>query len=669
MHKKTRVKVTSRVIAFIMLLLLLASVFPFTLLVTAQHAENYYSETNELSPEYVCDKKSDISYNDSNVMSSNENPANVAQPYDEDEDYDYDYVPAIVYSIIFMPGGSSVTNMPHNRFVVHGSTIGTVSTPIRPLPITFVGWIYRAESGPWVLIPEEDISGIVVTRNMVFEAAWANQSTVNIMFLAGGDYVTGMPNDRLMDGAQTILDGGGPVETPSREGHTFLGWLQLGATGNVLFLSSSEVENIVAISDMTFEAQWELIAPPYEYRDIYIYYYLQDENGELHRDMENNPLGRQYTRRVDTIFSLEDVLDRNALPDNKVYTFEGWRVYLGETPDQNYLADMDTTQLHGSFVVPAPSESAGDSEAIDIDDIDFDELQSTVVGEIINLVAVWSYETKTAVPMLHKTPDRTAVRVGETIDWSLRNFHNHTNTAVSNFSIIEVPGKGLNFTSASLPAFANSAGVTYSIMYRVYGSATWQVYSSGISASQPFSFSLSQPGDLYYTHIKFLFGTVPANFGLGNEIIATFYVGEEAPDGQLVNNFWTMWDGSGVRDKSSVENESSVEYGSDSENVSGGGNISGGGYGTGGGYVSGDTNVSDGGHGTGSGNIIGGEDISGASVTAVTPSSGDGEGRLPQTGNGSNVVLWLALVLLAILVATDISATIKRYNRYNNAEK
>ena len=570
MHKKTRVKLTSRVIAFITLLLLLASVFPFTLLVTAaQHAENYYSGANEMLFEYICDKKSDISYDDNNVMSTNENPANIVQQYYDDDDYDY--MPAIMFSIIFMPGASGVANMPHNRFVAHGSTIGAVPTPIR-------------------------------------------------------------------------------------EGYEFLGWQKIGAVWTGELLSSTEVENTVAISNIIFEARWG--PPSYEYRYIHIYYYLQDENGELHRDMENNPLGRQYTCRVDTVFSLEDVLDRNTLPDNKVYVFEGWRIYVGETLHQNYLTGMDTTQLYGSFWVPAPSESPLNSEFDDID-----ELKSIMVGDIINLVAVWSYETKIAVSILNKTPDRTIARVGETINWSLRNFHNHADTAVSNFSIIEIPDKGLNFTSASLPAFSNSAGVTYSIMYRVYGSGSWQVYSSGINASQPFSFSLSQPGDLYYAHIKFLFGTVPANFGLGNEIIVTFYVGEETLDGQLVNNFWTMWDGNGVRNESGVRSVSSNE------------NENGGGYGGvgesrhNGGYVSGDINVSDSGHGTGGGNIIGDRNVNGTAVTVITPSRGDGDGRLPQTGNGNSAVLWSAFLLLAILVTTDIIATIKRYYRYDITEK
>jgi len=140
-------------------------------------------------------------------------------------------------------------------------------------------------------------------------------------------------------------------------------------------------------------------------------------------------------------------------------------------------------------------------------------------------------------PELIKNPDRMTTRVGETINWTLRGFHNRSGEGVTNFTILDLPGQGLNFSSGTLPAFTNGEGITYEIRYRVAGSTTWNIYQTGIDAAQPFSFSLPQPGNLWYTHIGFFFGDVPASFGLNNEIILSFIVGDDAPNGVLINNF------------------------------------------------------------------------------------------------------------------------------------
>ena len=79
--------------------------------------------------------------------------------------------------------------------------------------------------------------------------------------------------------------------------------------------------------------------------------------------------------------------------------------------------------------------------------------------------------------------------------------------------------------------------MTYDIRYRVYGSNEWRTFATGVDASQPFEFSLPQPGNLYYTHIGFFFGDVPANFGLNNQIRVYFVVGADAPNNLLVNRF------------------------------------------------------------------------------------------------------------------------------------
>jgi hypothetical protein len=102
---------------------------------------------------------------------------------------------------------------------------------------------------------------------------------------------------------------------------------------------------------------------------------------------------------------------------------------------------------------------------------------------------------------------------------------------------VDIPGLGLNFVSGSLPAFFNGGDVTFDVRYRAAGDDAWHTLITDVPASAPFTFTLPQPGYLHYTDIRFDFGTVPANFALGNEIVLTFVVGDNAPNNQLVNRF------------------------------------------------------------------------------------------------------------------------------------
>ena len=143
---------------------------------------------------------------------------------------------------------------------------------------------------------------------------------------------------------------------------------------------------------------------------------------------------------------------------------------------------------------------------------------------------------------LFKGPDRMQVSVGETINWTLVGFHNPTDEEVAEFTIVDMPGLGLNFQSARLPAFNNGEGITYDIMYRVAGGSGWNTHTTNVDASRPFAFSLPQPGDLHYTEIGLFFGDVPVEFGLGDEIIMTFIVGNNAPGNMLINRFFLRYD-------------------------------------------------------------------------------------------------------------------------------
>ena len=142
---------------------------------------------------------------------------------------------------------------------------------------------------------------------------------------------------------------------------------------------------------------------------------------------------------------------------------------------------------------------------------------------------------------LRKHPDRMSVYVGDTINWTLSGFGNPIAGNVTNFGIIDRPGRGLNFVRATLPAFNNGEGVTFEIRYRVYGDIEWRTHSTNNSAASPTNFSLPQDGSTWYTYIGLYFGDVPAGFASGDEMIFTFYVGNDALGGRLVNRFFLTY--------------------------------------------------------------------------------------------------------------------------------
>lgn len=115
--------------------------------------------------------------------------------------------------------------------------------------------------------------------------------------------------------------------------------------------------------------------PPEGYRNIRIYYYVIGEDGELYRDVQNNPAGRPYIHRINTLFDLAEVgvLDRNTLDSSETYVFAGWIVFVDDVYRLTYLPDMNRNIRLASFMVPVP--------------------QPDTVG-LISLVATWSiYET------------------------------------------------------------------------------------------------------------------------------------------------------------------------------------------------------------------------------------------------------------------------------------
>jgi len=172
---------------------------------------------------------------------------------------------------------------------------------------------------------------------------------------------------------------------------------------------------------------------------------------------------------------------------------------------------------------------------------------------VLNSFTITRGVAESSQPEFVKTPSATTASPGDTISWTLRGFHNRSGEAVTDFTVVDMPGVGLNFQSATIPAFTNGAGITFEVRYTVAGSNEWRVYQTGIDASQPFTFSLPQSGNLHYTNIALYFGDVPAYFALGDEIVMTFIVGATAPNNTLVNRFAVMY-GNTEREGGSPDN-------------------------------------------------------------------------------------------------------------------
>lgn len=134
-----------------------------------------------------------------------------------------------------------------------------------------------------------------------------------------------------------------------------------------------------------------------------------------------------------------------------------------------------------------------------------------------------------------KKPNVKSVSAGETVGYTFASFGNRWPHEVQRYSITDKPDRGLDFVSASLPAFAQGSGVAYDVVYYTSGGAEVVLYS-GVSAASAFSFTAPAlaPGE-YITAIELDFGTVPAGFGVGDTIDMTFKVWDNPPAKTLTN--------------------------------------------------------------------------------------------------------------------------------------
>ena len=434
-------------------------------------------------------------------------------------------------------GGTGAEQTTRTASVPHGATIAATSTASVPSATStntnyeFAGWRHAGLAVTDDNLTTAEVEALPITAAITFTAQWRLITTATphtVTFLPGAATgVTNMPANRNVPNGDTIVSAGA-VADPQRTGFTFAGWTQTtpaGATG----ITSANVGVINVTQAMTFTAQWT------------------PNNGGTptsnlvstkSANVPNNShviVGQTitYTIRVQNTGSASSgsVTIQDIIPTGMTLVAD--------------TATYTPTISGNTLIWSIPSIAAGQTVEVSFQ-VTINQLPNNIFERTFRNTATVNGNNTNTVELitrrLVKNPDRMTVNVGETINWTLSGFHNPTDRAVANFAIIDMPGLGLNFQSASIPAFAGGAGLTYEIRYRVAGSSQWQTHATGISANAPHNFSLPQPGDIHYTEIGLFFGTVPAGFGLGNDIVFTFVVADNAPNNTLVNRFLIMYD-------------------------------------------------------------------------------------------------------------------------------
>jgi len=412
------------------------------------------------------------------------------------------------------------------------TTSETVNSAGTPGAWTFNGWNHATITGATFTVPND---------NVEFTGYWTfTPDSFNVTYTVTGAApanVSNMPTSPQSHAAgSTVTVASVPTTTATTNAAgtagtwTFNGWSHPTITGSTFAMPNNNVE---------FTGSWTFTTSTGNGTDPTPNPAVEITKSAPPTVQPNTPLTYTITVRNIGDVTLMDLVVTDNLseqlqdPRNLQHPTNVTAAFTGQTLNATISSLLPGQSVTISFVVTvdaAVGATITNTATVTVPSMPNVNDNSTVTTEVIG-----------EQPELIKNPDRTVVRVGETINWTLSGFHNYTGGEVTNFTIVDMPGRGLNFQSGSLPAFANGEGITYEIRYRIYGSNEWRIHATGIDASRPFNFSLPQPGNLYYTDIGFFFGNVPTNFAINNQIVLTFVVGADAPNGELVNRFFLLY--------------------------------------------------------------------------------------------------------------------------------
>jgi len=247
---------------------------------------------------------------------------------------------------------------------------------------TFAGWYTQAEGGT----PFDFTAPI--TADTIVHARWNPVNRTVTFNLHGG--IGTFPAQVVPHNTPATA----PVTEPTRDNHTFAGWHTQAEGGTPFdFTAPITVDTVV-------HAHWEAIEEPpiYEYRYIRVYYMIDNDNVDdiiLNPKMANYPSGYTYRVGADFILAGTRAVDRNALPGDNIYIFEGWYVFLSGNYHPTYLA-FNRGVLSGSFTVPSSADILSTMS-------EFDEVDDW--ANQISLIAVWTiYEAEEITTPTPPTP-------------------------------------------------------------------------------------------------------------------------------------------------------------------------------------------------------------------------------------------------------------------------
>jgi len=140
-------------------------------------------------------------------------------------------------TVTFHPNGGSVN--PTTRTVQVGNTVGNLPTPARA-GHNFVGW-FTAQTGGTQITASRIVDG-----NVTFFARWTVIPSATVTFNPNGGSVT--PTTRLVFVGTSV----GALPTPTRAGHTFVGWFTSPSGG------SHVTTNTIVHGNVTYWARWDI---------------------------------------------------------------------------------------------------------------------------------------------------------------------------------------------------------------------------------------------------------------------------------------------------------------------------------------------------------------------------------------------------------------------------
>ncbi len=378
-------------------------------------------------------------------------------------------------------GGTAPASVTRNQgTVVAVSTAGT----LLKTGYTFSGWNTKADGTGTAYAAGASLT-LNVDTDLYAQWTLTPPQTVDITYNGNGNTGGTAPDkETVTKGDSAKVKEPGDLE---RDGYVFDGWnTKPDGTGT----HYDPDDTITPTDNTTLYAQWT----PIVYKVVY------DKNGA---DSGTVPATKSYASGVTvTVEANSGGLGRVGM------AFDGWNTKA----DGTGTAYRTTTAGTTTFTMPAQD---------------------------VTLYAQWKEATKDPdAPEFVKIPGQKSIKIGDTVDYTIKNFGNIYGTTIKSVDVVDNPPVGLDFVSGKMPAFKGGAGVTYDIQYKT-NKNNFRTLKSSVDASKTYNFTapILASGE-YISEIVVTFENVPADFAKGDEIIYTFKVNGSSSSKELINKAW-----------------------------------------------------------------------------------------------------------------------------------